>query len=154
MPDLQIQRWENQTATGEIYPADVWIEDTKIALGEVMSQCKEWWSTPELETWCVAVRGEAANVVAALERLQAAIKRPPEKPEHTETYTRDGIDYEINVSRVAGGYAGRWVCKACPPGGGQGESSKADPSIEQAVIAAKLSTGIHHTTKHGAAGPR
>lgn len=77
MPDLQIQRWENQTATDEIYPANVWIEDTKTALGEVMSQCKEWWSDPKLEKWCTSVRADAASAIKALEQLQASIKQQP-----------------------------------------------------------------------------
>lgn len=78
MPDLEIQRWDHQTATSDFYPADVWIEDTKTALAEVMSQCKEWWSDPKLEQWCTDVRAEAAGAIAALERLQARIKAQPQ----------------------------------------------------------------------------
>jgi hypothetical protein len=60
-----------------MYEADIWIEDAKMSLDGLMSQCKEWWHDPSLEKWCMAVRSEAANAIAALEELQSVISKQP-----------------------------------------------------------------------------
>lgn len=64
---------------------------------------------------------------------------------HSETYTRDGIDYEIRVIQTEGSLWGEWTCGKC---GGSGASSAADKSIEYAVWSAQTNLQLHHGTQH------
>lgn len=64
---------------------------------------------------------------------------------HTETYNRDGIDYQIRVVQQEGGLWGEWTCSKCGQSGG---SSAKDPSVEIAVISGKVNLGLHHAMVH------
>ena len=70
MENVVMQRYENEAATDDLYPASVWIQDARLALCDLMSQCKEMWSDPNAEEWCKSVRADAFSVIQALEQLQ------------------------------------------------------------------------------------
>lgn len=65
---------------------------------------------------------------------------------HTETYTRDGIDYEIRVVMQEGGLWGKWTCGKC---GQSGQSSAKEKEQKWAVWSAITNLAGHHGTQHG-----
>lgn len=78
MPNLQIQRYESEIVVGDPEDASAWIGDVLWSLGDIMSQCKEWWDDPEKERWCVKARSDAHAAISALAKLQGTIKSQPQ----------------------------------------------------------------------------
>jgi len=68
----------------------------------------------------------------------------PVKKKDTETYKRDGIEYEITVDRGEVGLIGKWRCQC----GAFGVSLAFRSSAELAVSDAKKSLTPHHRMKH------
>ncbi len=71
---------------------------------------------------------------------------PKYKVVHTETHSKDSIDYEIRVVQREGGLWGEWTCGKC---GQSGASSKQESEQKWAVWSAVTNLGMHHGTQHG-----
>jgi hypothetical protein len=75
---------------------------------------------------------------------ELARMKPPKS--HRETYTRDGVEYELDIEEDLGAFWGSWKCLDCAK---NGPSSPKCGSYQEALTAAKNSLGPHHEVKHG-----
>ena len=62
------------------------------------------------------------------------------------TVKHDSIEYKVYVYEEKGGYWGEWYCTTCRKWGSGG--SKKCISIEEAIEASELHSGMHHSQFH------
>lgn len=64
---------------------------------------------------------------------------------HAETFTRDGVEYEIRVIQARGGLVGEWTCRRCRA---TGEAPIIEDEPVMAVRTAQRNLGFHHFFEH------